>query len=242
MCAQGSRSSPVPLYLQIADAIRQRIMLDVWPAGSSIPTLEELALEFNVARVTVRQAVQLLTSEGILAPRRGKGTLVNGLSQLRIPVKMVATLDELGDMYRSTTPELLLMEEYARRPAMNKKEGKLCKNYIYMKRLHRQANIPYCVISIYLDERIFSLYPDQFRQQTVIPILLDNLRDQIKAVRQVMTLAGSDAETSHLLRIPISSPIANVRRLFTNHSDEIIYYAEVVYRGDAISLEMELKV
>src|SRR5689334_14931391 len=68
--------NPMPLYLQVADILRERIDKREWLSGSLIPTLEELAREFRVARVTVRQAVQLLTKEGLLAPRRGLGTMV----------------------------------------------------------------------------------------------------------------------------------------------------------------------
>jgi GntR family transcriptional regulator len=54
-----SSSSPVPLYLPVADTLRQRIERGVWAAGSLLPTLEALAQEFDVARVSARQAVQL---------------------------------------------------------------------------------------------------------------------------------------------------------------------------------------
>ena len=68
--------SPIPLYLRVADILRERINKREWPTGSLIPTLEALAQEFGVARVTVRQSVQLLTKEGLLVPRRGHGTVV----------------------------------------------------------------------------------------------------------------------------------------------------------------------
>ena len=47
-------SSPIPLYLQIADAMRDRIARGVWGDGELIPTLEQIAAEFGVARVTAR--------------------------------------------------------------------------------------------------------------------------------------------------------------------------------------------
>ena len=45
-----------------------------------------------------------------------------------------------------------------------------------MRRVHSRNKRPYCVISIYLDEKIFRRYPKRFRNETVIPILND-LRD-----------------------------------------------------------------
>ncbi|WP_087754055.1 GntR family transcriptional regulator [Paraburkholderia caledonica] len=68
--SRTSSSSPVPLYLQIADSLRDRIGRGVWQQGEVIPTLEQIAAEFDVARVTARQAVQLLMAKGTLIPQR----------------------------------------------------------------------------------------------------------------------------------------------------------------------------
>ena len=46
--------SPIPLYLQLADVLRQRISRGVWPAGTMLPSIESLMTEFSVSRVTVR--------------------------------------------------------------------------------------------------------------------------------------------------------------------------------------------
>ena len=48
--------TPVPRYFQLADLFRQRIARGEWPEKHRLPTLEALAAEFSVARVTVRQA------------------------------------------------------------------------------------------------------------------------------------------------------------------------------------------
>ena len=48
--------SRVPLYIQVASVMRQRIEAKQWRPGQKISTLVELEQEFQVARVTVRQA------------------------------------------------------------------------------------------------------------------------------------------------------------------------------------------
>ena len=68
----------VPLYVQLADLFRQRIVKGVWKTGDKLPSLEQLGAEFEVARVTVRQAVERLTRDGLLSPQRGRGTFVTG--------------------------------------------------------------------------------------------------------------------------------------------------------------------
>src|SRR6516225_9814522 len=69
--------SRVPLYVQVASVLRTRIQSGLWSAGVKIPTLEELEREFEVARVTIRQAVDILREEGMLQARQGLGTFVS---------------------------------------------------------------------------------------------------------------------------------------------------------------------
>src|SRR4051812_38071752 len=78
----GSASAPsflksaVPRYLQLADLLRQRIARGTWPRDHRLPSLEMLMVEFGVARVTVRQAIDVLAREGLLSPQQGRGTFV----------------------------------------------------------------------------------------------------------------------------------------------------------------------
>src|SRR5262249_36599244 len=68
--------SRVPLYIQVAAVMRQRIERRQWQPGQKISTLVELEREFEVARVTVRQAVDILRQEGLLHCYQGRGTFV----------------------------------------------------------------------------------------------------------------------------------------------------------------------
>ncbi|WP_225150620.1 GntR family transcriptional regulator [Bradyrhizobium sp. NBAIM08] len=68
----------VPKYAQIADIFRQRIARGVWTQGFRLPANEELAAEFAVSRVTIRQAVKLLARDGVIEAQQGRGTLVTG--------------------------------------------------------------------------------------------------------------------------------------------------------------------
>ena len=68
--------SRIPLYAQVAAVLRRSIEEGQWDLGERISTLEELEKEFNVARVTVRQAVELLEKEGLVRRQQGRGTFV----------------------------------------------------------------------------------------------------------------------------------------------------------------------
>jgi GntR family transcriptional regulator len=57
----------------------------------------------------------------------------------------------------------------------------------------------------------------------------------------VLTIASADLEVARLLEVPMNSPVAEVRRLFKDAGGTVIYLADVIYRGDAIRLEMDLQ-
>ncbi|MFD1485506.1 GntR family transcriptional regulator [Lacticaseibacillus baoqingensis] len=65
-----------PVYIQIHNKIRQDIEAGKWQIGDRIPSERDLAVVFNVSRMTLRQAIQTLVDEGILERRIGAGTFV----------------------------------------------------------------------------------------------------------------------------------------------------------------------
>jgi GntR family transcriptional regulator len=65
-----------PLVRQVAAQLEERILNDVWLAGSRIPAERELASEFGVARSTVREALELLERSGLVIRHQGSGTFV----------------------------------------------------------------------------------------------------------------------------------------------------------------------
>ena len=70
------RRSKQKLYVQIYTILREKIENGEWPAGTQIPTDDELCRMFEVSKVTVREAVHELVHEGYLKRQQGKGTFV----------------------------------------------------------------------------------------------------------------------------------------------------------------------
>jgi len=62
-------------YLRIADALRVKV--EGLPPNSLLPTEHQLAKEFGVSRLTIRQALHLLESGGLVSRQRGRGTIVS---------------------------------------------------------------------------------------------------------------------------------------------------------------------
>ncbi|MBL8377425.1 MAG: GntR family transcriptional regulator [Burkholderiales bacterium] len=235
------RDSPVPRYAQLADLLRQRIGRGVWAVGQRLPTLEELVAEFGVARVTVRQAVDLLAREGLVSPQQGRGTFVTGQPAQDRWLRLETSLKDLADVYRDDKPKLTLIDEAAAMPVLHPADGKAARRYHFMRRVHSRNDEAYCVISIYLDEAVFRLAPRRFRRETVVPVLLDLPAVKIARARQTLAIAGADVEVARHLGIGVNAPVAEVRRVCAAADGTVLYVGEVTYRGDYIHFEMDLK-
>jgi GntR family transcriptional regulator len=70
------KNSPVPIYFQIEQRIREKIDKKELKPGEMIPSEREFAEKFQISRMTVRQAITNLVNEGYLQRERGKGTFV----------------------------------------------------------------------------------------------------------------------------------------------------------------------
>jgi GntR family transcriptional regulator len=234
-------NAEVPLYVQLADLFRQRILKGVWREGDKLPSLEKLVEEFEVARVTVRQAVDRLTRDGLVSPQRGRGTFVTGAPRANRWLRVETTLHKLADVYRDTHPTILNIDESTRSPRLAEADGVAAPKYVYMRRIHEREGRPYCVIDIYLDAEIFARHPVRFRRETVIPLLVDMPTVKIVTARQVLTISTADLEVARHLGVGVNAPVAEVRRVFTGPKRRIIYLGEVTYRGDFVHLEIDLK-
>jgi len=235
------RDSPVPRYAQLADLFRGRIARGVWRPGTTLPTIEDLMREFEVARVTVRQAVNLLAKEGLLSPERGRGTFVSRAPEQARWLRLGMTLEDLAEVYRNDRPQLTLIEQASGAPRLAPEDGKPAPRYHFMRRVHSRNGEPYCVISIYLDQRVFRMAPKRFRRETVIPVLLDLPKVKIARASQTLVVGAADVEVAKHLNLAINAPVAEVRRVCLARDGTVLYLGEVTYRGDYIRISMDLE-
>lgn len=68
--------SPVPIYEQIKNAIRDEILKDNVKAGEKLPSVRALARELSISILTVKKAYDELETEGFIESRQGLGTFV----------------------------------------------------------------------------------------------------------------------------------------------------------------------
>jgi GntR family transcriptional regulator len=71
-----SQKESGPLYSRLATIIQNKIMSGQYEAGERLPTEDELAQNFGVSKITVRNALSILETGGLITRGRGKGTFV----------------------------------------------------------------------------------------------------------------------------------------------------------------------
>ena len=71
-----NHSSPVPLYYQLREQIRDNILSGKWEYGKELPSELRLCETLQLSRATVKQAMDELVREGLIERKRGKGTFV----------------------------------------------------------------------------------------------------------------------------------------------------------------------
>jgi GntR family transcriptional regulator len=231
----------IPRYIQLADVMRQRIAKGLWPRGNTVPSIEKLMAEFDVARVTVRQAIQILAQEGLLLPQRGRGTFVTAEPGRERRLMVHTTLDDLVEMYRGDTPDLSNIVESRDPPMLLEQDGIPAPSYFHMRRVHARDGERYCVVSLYIDDRVFQLAPERFRREVALPLLTELPGIKIERARQTLHISTADVEIARDLRVPITTPVGEIRRVFNAPDGSVLYLAEATYRGDYIRLEMDLK-
>src|SRR6266545_1481441 len=105
--------SGLPVYRQIADGLRLDIESGSLGVGAQLPSENQLMADYGAARQTVRQAVALLKSEGLVYAERGRGAFVRG----RPPVRRLA-FDRFARRHRKEGKAAYSVEMDGRRPSV----------------------------------------------------------------------------------------------------------------------------
>jgi len=108
------RSSPVPLYYQVAQQIEYAINEGRLSPGDRLDNEISLAEQFGLSRPTMRRAIQELVDKGLLVRKRGVGTqVVHG--QVTRPVELTSLFDDLANHHQTPTTVVLVQPSSAPR-------------------------------------------------------------------------------------------------------------------------------
>lgn len=232
--------SRVPLYAQVAATLRRRIEEGQWKPGERISTLEELESEFHVARVTVRQAVELLENEGLVRRQQGRGTFVIGTLPDRRWLRLATDWDTLVESIKNNVPHLLPVEGPPPAPRIDPGDGELAEEYAFLKSLQLRDGEPYAYARVHVAKELFDHAPKQFRTRTALYVLSTLKGVHVARAHQTFVIGTADMESAQRLDIALNSPTAEAHCVVVDTRNVAIYVADIVYRGDCVKFDINL--
>jgi GntR family transcriptional regulator len=232
-----------PIYLQLAGLFRRRIEHGEWSVGSQIPTLDALALEFGVARATIRQTTGLLRQEGLLARYRGRGTIVLRRPQREFWYEIGADWESMIEAYRHDGFGTKILPAPADTVPPPDFAGDMpVGEYTYIRRVNTGRKEPAAVDAAWLHKKIGQKLRDKALRNFPALVLLHEMPGlTIDRVLQSITIASADVELSGLLQVPINAPLAVIHRTLYGADDTLLCLYQSFTRGDAFHLKMRLR-
>lgn len=225
-------------YLQLASVLRHRIAQGEFAAGSQLPTVAQLAEQYQLARITVRQAYAVLISEGLITSQRGRGTFVAPRPQgpgarLRSAINDPGAQDLRFDVHEQRS-RVALPESLARGDAT-------CAHYHYIRKIHVLDGEPFCLAEIYVASEIHAKFPPGSEQQHKIAWLAGTYaRKRLQRVQQTMTVAPADLVLARQLGCAFATPVAQLARRIFDGADRLALAGMFWYRGDRFVADIEI--
>ena len=232
--------SRIPLYIQVASVMRRRIETKQWRLGQKISTLVELEREFQVARVTVRQAIDILREEGLLRSQQGRGTFVAENPAARHWFKLATSWDVLIESIKDNVPKRIKVDNPPPFPILREGEGELAPKYVFLRSVQYKDGEPYGIVNLHLADEIYRRDPEAFRQHPALPVLASLKDVDIRHAHQTIVVDSADPTTANFLRIGLGAPTAECRCVVIDGKGVAIYVADITYRSEAIQLHIDL--
>lgn len=232
--------SRVPLYIQVASEMRQRIESRQWQTGEKISTLAELEREFQVARVTVRQAIGVLREEGLLHCQQGRGTFVADRTLDRHWVKLATDWNVLIASIKENVPKVIKVEDPPAFPHLAEGEGEPASGYVFLRSLQFKSNQPYGLVSVHLADHVFRRNPKAFTEHPALSVLAELKDIKVQHAHQTVVIGSANLDKADLLKIALGAPTAECRCIVIDGKGVAIYVADITYRSDAIKLHIDL--
>lgn len=232
--------SRIPLYIQVASVMRQRIENGHWLEGDKISTLEELEAEFGVARVTIRQAIELLRDEGLVDAQQGRGTFVSGKPKHNRWLNLANDFETMISLVKDNVLERVHIEENVVLPELDEREGRVADEYTFLRSVQYNDGEPFSVVNLHLAQDLFARDRKRFTLAAALPSIVEMKDVKIVHAHQTLTIGVADPETADLLKIGLGEPTADCRLVLVDDKGIAIYVASIHYHKDCFALRVDL--
>lgn len=236
------RKSHEAMYLQIANLLRADILQNIYPPGGLIETHKKLAEKFNVSLITIRKAVEILTGEGLLVARKGKGTFVVS-SPIKDETNRLTDMSTVIGMNNLDANISVKSIQYVRTPkfmARDVADG-LGANCLYIERTHEIGGSVVGFANIYIPER----HADNFTivdvsTHTIYALYETKLGVQLGKGVQVIRADEASPKVADVLNIAKKSPVLVIERKSYSKAGDLIEFMIIYYEYTKYSFQVEM--
>ncbi|WP_446813675.1 GntR family transcriptional regulator [Streptococcus macedonicus] len=229
----------VPAYIRIHDAIKKEIDRGVWEIGQRLPSERDLADDYEVSRMTLRQAITLLVEEGILERRVGSGTYV---ASHRVQEKMRGTTS-FTEIVRSQgkTPSSQLISyqrKLANETEIQQLQLKATDTVVRMERVRFVDNVPLVFEVASIPEKLIQ----SFNQEDITEHFFQTLTDngyEIGKSQQTIYAKNASERVANYLKVPKNHAVLALTQVSYFTDGRPFEYVHSQYVGDRFEFYLE---
>lgn len=228
------RQSVVPLYYQIQQFLLEQIHSGIFKPGQAILSEKEISARMGVSRMTVRQALKSLCSQGFLYSQRGKGTFVSETKLEKNFRNVLSFTEEMSSCgSRPTSKVLSFAVAQADIKTAEALSIKTEEKVISLRRLRLADGIPMAIEWSHIPVHFCPDLVETFDPHTSLyQRLAQRYGIHIAVTEEVAEAALADAEESRLLKIGKRSPVFHFVRTSYLRDGKPVEYVNSTYRGD----------
>jgi GntR family transcriptional regulator len=234
--------SPVPLYTQIKDMLRERILDGTYQPHQQMPSESDMIASFNVSRITVRQALNDLQNEGLIFKIHGKGTFVAKPKAFQDLGKLQGFGEAMRQMGYETFSRVVALKSVAASLQVAEKLGLTPRTRVTeLKRLRFLNREPISLDVSYLPLAIGErLAKEDLAVRDVFLILENDYGLSLGHADLQIGSALADESLAQQLRVEEGSPVLCIERLTHTADGKPIDYEHLYYRGDAFQYKVRV--
>lgn len=240
--AEALKKSAVSRYIQLAALFRRRIDTGEWAVGDQIPTVETLARDCGVAAMTIRHALNILESDGLIERYRAKGTFVKRQPPSDLWCQVQTDWSGMLIARENARIEVLSDRRNVPLPSRTFAIGRPAAAYRHLQRRHIRDDEAFLLADVYVAEHVAALIPEEdYRTKTALRLVADVPDLLITDASQALTIGSADLHVAQTLDIPLSHPVAKVQRCAVAEGGELVLIADGIYRGDRVRVDIKLR-
>ena len=218
-----------PRYLQIAHRLEQRIMDDVYPVGSLLPTESDLCAAFGASRHTIRQAIEQLKRTGILSARKGVGTKVESRGADWRHRFRSNSRHDLFDFSRASELRFVRKTDVTLTAAEARQMGASAgKTYLYAcgPRYFTGEDRPFCWNEVYLDDSVAEILRGvDVLRQSLFEMAERYTGERIDSIQQDLWPVRIEDELCGPLGCPPGALALRMTRRYLSSGGRLLEYA-----------------